>query len=295
MSKTIEFNTQRTYSKDDNISIDKDRNSYMLDSLVNSSSKKKTLKFKKNNKLLRNKFIREIFINNYTTNFPTRENRHQLNRYLHSYINLPKISHNSKKVNKIKILDRPIYNYILDENTMPYKTNRVKKKEIDKNNDQLLFSMLSTTDNQNKNNNNLLYDYYKFKNNNNSNKKKKFNYFLNTLKNKDYDYFPKLLDSKRDIMINKKNDKFKDKSLLFSELKDLNFDTEFKNTTIHNFITPEKFLAINPRSDANFLEKKTTYRILDKIKFKIKTPEEKSKLKNFIQNFNSVLTINKFY
>ena len=96
-------------------------------------------------------------------------------------------------------------------------------------------------------------------------------------------------------MINKKNDKYKDKNILFIKLKDLNFETEIRNTTRKNFITPDKYLLINTNNNGNFLEKKTTYKILENIKFKFKNPIDKSKLQKYAQNFKSFYAVNKFY
>jgi hypothetical protein len=61
-----------------------------------------------------------------------------------------------------------------------------------------------------------------------------------------------------------------------------------------NFITPDKYLSINTNEDANFLEKKMTYRILGNIRFKMKSPVDRSKLLKFTKNFDSLLAINFF-
>ena len=96
-------------------------------------------------------------------------------------------------------------------------------------------------------------------------------------------------------MINNKNDKYKNKNILFIKLKDLNFENEIKNTTKKNFITPDRYLTINTNDVAKFLEKKTTFKILDKIKLGIKSPIDRSRLQKYVNNFNSFLTINKFF
>jgi hypothetical protein len=235
-------------------------------------------------------------IYNCSTNFPCRDNRNQINKYLHTYVKYPIIKRKSN-YNKIKIYDRPIYDYLFQSNsinTMPNLKNRLQR------NSQRIQN-LSTEKNQNQN---LIYDYSRIKTNKKHkinfprediNKKKKFDSFLNKYTNKKYDYFPKLLDIKRSLMINKRNDKYNDRNILFTKLKYLNFNNEFRNTSKKNFITPDKYLSINTNEDANFLEKKMTYRILGNIRFKMKSPVDRSKLLKFTKNFDSLLAINKFY
>lgn len=307
MSKTIEPNNQISYSRDRNSSLSKGRNnSNMIDSLMDTSSNNNSSIIKNNkNTTLKNNPIPKIFLNKHFTNFPSNENRYQSNKYLHTY-NYPKIFQNQKRNNQIKIFDRPIYNYDLSQNTMPKMLNRLKRSRIKKYNNKSL-CLISLENNQD-NNNSLIYDYTEkkisFRNNNyndnslNENeryKRRRFDYIVNSFKNRKYDFFPRLLDSKRSIMVNNKNDKYKDKSILFTKIKELNFENEVKNTNRKNFITIDKYIDRNPKEKGKFLEKKITYKILDNIRFRIKSPIDRSKLLKFTKNFNSLFSINKFY
>lgn len=295
MSKINE--AQKSFNNDNNSSTNRIKNSNIYNESLMDSSSFNNSSIIKNSKLSPKKsetIPSQIY--NCSTNFPCRDNRNQINKYLHTYVKYPIIKRKSN-YNKIKIYDRPIYDYLFQSNsinTMPNLKNRLQR------NSQRIQN-LSTEKNQNQN---LIYDYSRIKTNKKHkinfprediNKKKKFDSFLNKYTNKKYDYFPKLLDIKRSLMINKRNDKYNDRNILFTKLKYLNFNNEFRNTSKKNFITPDKYLSINTNEDANFLEKKMTYKILGNIKFKIKSPVDRSKLLKFTKNFNSLLAINKFY
>ena len=96
-------------------------------------------------------------------------------------------------------------------------------------------------------------------------------------------------------MLNKRNDKYKDRNILFSKLRELNFENEIRNTTKKNFITPDIYLSLNSNDNSKFLEKKTSYKILENINFRFKSSNDKSKLQKFTKNFNLFSTVNKFY
>ena len=288
---------QKSFNNDNNSSTNRIKNSNIYNESLMDSSSFNNSSIIKNSKLSPKKsetIPSQIY--NCSTNFPCRDNRNQINKYLHTYVKYPIIKRKSN-YNKIKIYDRPIYDYLFQSNsinTMPNLKNRLQR------NSQRIQN-LSTEKNQNQN---LIYDYSRIKTNKKHkinfprediNKKKKFDSFLNKYKNKKYDYFPKLLDIKRSLMINKRNDKYNDRNILFTKLKYLNFNNEFRNTSKKNFITPDKYLSINTNEDANFLEKKMTYRILGNIRFKMKSPVDRSKLLKFTKNFDSLLAINKFY
>ena len=288
---------QKSFNNDNNSSTNRIKNSNIYNESLMDSSSFNNSSIIKNSKLSPKKsetIPSQIY--NCSTNFPCRDNRNQINKYLHTYVKYPKIKRKSN-YNKIKIYDRPIYDYLFQSNsinTMPNLKNRLQR------NSQRIQN-LSTEKNQNQN---LIYDYSRIKINKKHkinfprediNKKKKFDSFLNKYTNKKYDYFPKLLDIKRSLMINKRNDKYNDRNILFTKLKYLNFNNEFRNTSKKNFITPDKYLSINTNEDANFLEKKMTYRILGNIRFKMKSPVDRSKLLKFTKNFDSLLAINKFY
>ena len=205
---------------------------------------------------LRKFTISKLLLNNSnSTNYKDR-----LNHYLQIMQNSPI---NNKKLNlkKITIFDRPIYDSIHPEN------------EKNDTTEHFLFNFRSG-------------------------KKKKPNKFFFNLKSKNkrnLEYFPKLLDLRKSCMINQINDKYKDKNILFIKLKDLNFENEIKNTTKKNFITPDKYLTISANKEAKFLEKKTTFKILENIKFRFRSPLDKSKLLPYTKNFNSFFTVNKFF
>ena len=288
---------QKSFNNDNNSSTNRIKNSNIYNESLMDSSSFNNSSIIKNSKLSPKKsetIPSQIY--NCSTNFPCRDNRNQINKYLHTYVKYPIIKRKSN-YNKIKIYDRPIYDYLFQSNsinTMPNLKNRLQR------NSQRIQN-LSTEKNQNQN---LIYDYSRIKTNKKHkinfprediNKKKKFDSFLNKYTNKKYDYFPKLLDIKRSLMINKRNDKYNDRNILFTKLKYLNFNNEFRNTSKKNFITPDKYLSINNNEDANFLEKKMTYRILGNIRFKMKSPVDRSKLLKFTKNFDSLLAINKFY
>ena len=288
---------QKSFNNDNNASTNRIKNSNIYNESLMDSSSFNNSSIIKNSKLSPKKsetIPSQIY--NCSTNFPCRDNRNQINKYLHTYVKYPIIKRKSN-YNKIKIYDRPIYDYLFQSNsinTMPNLKNRLQR------NSQRIQN-LSTEKNQNQN---LIYDYSRIKINKKHkinfprediNKKKKFDSFLNKYTNKKYDYFPKLLDIKRSLMINKRNDKYNDRNILFTKLKYLNFNNEFRNTSKKNFITPDKYLSINTNEDANFLEKKMTYRILGNIRFKMKSPVDRSKLLKFTKNFDSLLAINKFY
>lgn len=223
------------------------------------------------------KSISPLFLNCHSTYYKNR-----LNKYLKTLDNYP-CKHQNLKNNTIKLFDRPIYNFIFPENN---------KNSSERLNINCLSShknaSLDISERKSKFDNLFLHI---------NSKRKRINLMMNNKnkKTKNIEYFPKLLDLKNASMINKKNDKYKDKNILFIKLKDLNFEAEMKNTTRKNFITPDKYLFINSNDKANFLEKKTTYKILENIKFKFNSPIDKSKLQKFITNFNSFYSVNKFY
>ena len=124
-------------------------------------------------------------------------------------------------------------------------------------------------------------------------------------------------------MNNKKNifnltpKEYNGKNILFSPLNPNNYNKEIKNLG-KRFITNElvsyknsKLNFINKRINSKvkkeekykednnllnkpcFIEKVVSYKILNQVKFSIKSPSERSKCKNFINNFNSFVCINK--
>ena len=296
MSKINE--TQNSFNYDNNSSANKFKNSNIHNDSILESSTFNNSSIIKNVKLTPKKSdIISTHFYNCSTNFPCRNNNSQINKYLHTYMKYPKIRRKSN-YNKIKIYDRPIYDYLFQSktiNTMPNLKNRLQR------NNQRMQNISTEKKNDDQN---LIYDYSRIKKNKrykfnfpfeDISKKKIFDSFLNKYTNKNYDYFPKLVDIKRSCMINKRNDKYKDRNILFTKLKYLNFNNEIRNTSKKNFITPDKYLSINTNEDANFLEKKMTYKILGNIKFKIKSPIDRSRLLKFTNNFNSLLAINKFY
>ena len=128
----------------------------------------------------------------------------------------------------------------------------------------------------------------------NKNKRGNLNLLLNSNKKK-YDYFPKLLDIKRSCILNNRNDKYRDKNILFTKLRELNFENEIRNTTKKNFITSDTYLSLNSNNNSKFLEKKISFKILENINFKFKSSNDKSKLQKFTKNFNLFSAVNKFY
>ena len=228
------------------------------------------------------------FKKNALNNLFLNRNQKNLKKCLFKNINTTdnySINKNEFKFNKIKLFDRPIYNSPFPENT---KNNSM--------NEQSIKNLYPSKENNNKNPkekkmngfNNL---FFFIKN------RKRANYLLldnNKKIRHNLEYFPKLLDFKRLAMINKKTDKYKDKNILFIKMKDLNFEKELRNTTKNNFITPDRYLTINNNEEAKFLEKKTTYKILENITFRFKSPNDKSKLQKYTKDFNSFLAVNKF-
>ena len=124
----------------------------------------------------------------------------------------------------------------------------------------------------------------------------------------------KNMNNKKDIF-NLSPEEYNGKNKLFSPLNSTNYNQEIKNLG-NNFITNDimsfknqKLNIINKRinsrkkneeeEDKNilnkpcFIEKIVSYKILDQVKFHIKSPSERSKCKNFINKFNSFVYINK--
>ena len=219
----------------------------------------------------------KLCLNNLSTNHINR-----LNKYLKTSGNYN--IQNNLNNNTIKLFDRPIYNFIF-----PDKKNIIENRKT--------LNCLSTQKES------KIDNKYELKRNYNNlffhirSKRKKLDLVLNNnnKKNKNIEYFPKLLDFRSSSMINKKSDKYKDKNILFLKLKDLNFETEIRNISRKNFITPDKYLLNNSIDKSNFVEKKTSYKILENIKFNFKSFIDKSKLQKYAKNFNSFYTINKLY
>ena len=277
------FYTLRNLNKNSSISskiLNKSNN--IQNHSIDYSSPNKSYKIKYNFCTpLRKNGLNSIFLN---------RNQKNLKRCLFQNINTTEnypINKNEFKFNKIKLFDRPIYNTLFPEN--------VKNNSM---NEQSLKISLSK-------------DYTnKYHNNDNENKKNRFNNLFYNIKNRkrttfsildknkkirhNLEYFPKLLDFKRLAMINNKSDKYKDKNILFIKMKDLNFEKELRNITKKNFITPDRYLTINNNEEAKFLEKKTTYKILENITFRFKSPNDKSKLQKYTRDFNSLFAVNKF-
>ena len=219
---------------------------------------------------LKSNSISKIFLNSKSTNYKNR-----LNKYIYTSENNSLLNENSKN-NKIKLFDRPIYNFIFKENEKKnQKYNRLILKR--KSNNKII--------KQNHKNKfyNLIFNLKKGG--------KNLNLSENNKNIENFEYFPKLLDS-RACVINKNSDKYKNKNILFAKLKELNFEKEVRNITKNNFITSDKYLTINKEDKTIFLEKKTTYKILENIKFRFKSPTDKSKLQKYVENFKSLYTIN---
>lgn len=283
MYKTIDSNNESNISLNH---IKNNNNNSAYDSFIDYSSNNNSLITKnQTDKRLKNDSISKIFLNNLKN--------YELNSFLSTDINYSKTLSNSK-IRKIKTFDRPIYNFLFSENITPNRLRKYKRTE------EILYHLTPAkrTENETISNNSKISQSQKNKFNKILIYKKTKRDYINPLLNnskKQYDYFPRLLDLKKSCMINKKNDKYKDKNILFIKLKDLNFETEIRNTTRKNFITPDKYLLINTNNNGNFLEKKTTYKILENIKFKFKNPIDKSKLQKYAQNFKSFYAVNKFY
>ena len=228
---------------------------------------------------LRKNAVFNIFLNRNPKNL-----KKTLYKNIYTTENYP-INKKEFKFNKIKLFDRPIYNSPFPENI---KNNSMNEKS--------LYNISSSKDYNNRNhkeNNKSSFNnlFFRIKN------RKRANYLLldsNKKVRHNLEYFPKLLDFKRLSMINKKSDKYKDKNILFIKMKDLNFEKELRNITKKNFITPDRYLTINNNEEAKFLEKKTTYKILENITFRFKSPNEKSKLQKYTKDFNSFFAVNKF-
>ena len=274
MFKTIDFNNESNIMKNYN------NNSH--DSFIEYSSNN-------NSSILKN--VADLSLKN--DSIPKIFKSQKLNSFLSTDINYVKTFSNSK-IKKIKTFDRPIYNFSSERNCSPYKIKKYKKTE------EILYHL--TPSKQPEPNNN--FNYSKISNTPknrfntililNRNKRGNLNFLLNGNK-KQYDYFPKLLDQKRACMLNKRNDKYKDRNILFSKLRELNFENEIRNTTKKNFITPDIYLSLNSNDNSKFLEKKTSYKILENINFRFKSSNDKSKLQKFTKNFNLFSTVNKFY
>ena len=268
-----------SYKKHNLSSINQNNNTIHDSSIDYSFNNNNHSSIMKNNILtpLENNSSSRTFLNNFST-----KDKNSSNKNFNTLGNYPN-NHHSLKNNKIKLFDRPIYNFIFPEKNKTIENRRTlnclstqKESKLDDKYEQ-------------KNNFNNIFFHIKTK------RKKLDSIFNNNKKNKNIEYFPKLLDFRSSSMINKKSDKYKDKNILFIKLKDLNFETEIRNISRKHFITPDKYLFINSNDKSNFVEKKTTYKILENIKFNFKSFIDKSKLQKYSKNFNSFYTINKLY
>ena len=70
---------------------------------------------------------------------------------------------------------------------------------------------------------------------------------------------------------------------------------KFETLIKKNFITSDRYLSLSPKNSGKFLEKKASYKILENIHFRFKSPNDKSKLQKYVKSFNLFLSINKFY
>ncbi len=218
---------------------------------------------------------------------------YKLNSFLSTDINYSKTLSNSK-IKKIKTFDRPEFNFSLKDNKTPLKIKKYKKTE------EILYHLTPSKQSYIKS----LFNYSKINNTPknryntitilNKNKRGNLNILLKSNKKK-YDYFPKLLDIKRSCILNNRNDKYRDKNILFTKLRELNFENEIRNTTKKNFITSDTYLSLNSNNNSKFLEKKISFKILENINFKFKSSNDKSKLQKFTKNFNFFSAVNKFY
>lgn len=242
---------------------------------IDYSSRNNSYTIKYNNyTTLRKNAIYNIFLNR------NKDMKKCLYKNLNTSENYP-INKKEFKINRIKLFDRPIYKSLFQENDKNDNTNEN-------------FLNISTTKDYNSKDN---FENKKDRFNTNLVFNRRTNYLIfdrNKKVRHNLEYFPKLLDFKRLAMINKKSDKYKDKNILFIKMKDLNFEKELRNTTKNNFITPDRYLTINNNEEAKFLEKKTTYKILENIKFRFKSPNDKSKLQKYAKDFNSFFAVNKF-
>ena len=218
---------------------------------------------------------------------------YKLNSFLSTEIDYSKTLSNSK-IKKFKTFDRPVYNSLLKHNNTPFKIKKYKKTE------EILYHLTPSKQPDIKS----IFNHSKISNTPkniyntiiilNKNKRGNLNVLLNCNKKK-YDYFPKLLDTKRSCMLNNRNDKYKDRNILFTKLRELNFENEIRNTTKKNFITSDTYLSLNSNNNSKFLEKKISFKILENINFKFKSSNDKSKLQKFTKNFNLFSAVNKFY
>ena len=123
-------------------------------------------------------------------------------------------------------------------------------------------------------------------------------------------------------MNNKKNifnltpEEYNGKNILLSPLNSNNYNKEIKNLgkrfitndivsfknsklnlinrSINSKVKKEEHKEVNNLLNKPcFIEKVVSYKILNQVKFSIKSPSERSKCKNFINNFNSFVCINK--
>lgn len=208
--------------------------------------------------------------------------------YLKTYVkNLKKINDYDKplKTERITIFDKPIYNnYFNNDYSNEYINNQ-----------------------SNNNNYSISFSGKKCKKNLVLNEENKFS-FLNTSNKLDITrpkYIPKIegfvytprlksLETQKDLFkLNKEG--YASKNILFSKLRDLNYEKEVINIG-RQFITSDKYFTKNNfnQNGPQFIEKKINYRILDNIKFNFKTPSEKSKLKKFELGFSFLNSVNKF-
>ena len=283
MYKTIDLNNESDISLNQ---IKNNNSTYAYDSFIDYSSDDNSLITKNHtDKRLKNDSISKIFLNNIKN--------YKLNSFLSTDINYSKTLSNSK-IRKIKTFDRPIYNFLFSENIAPNRLRKYRKTE------EILCHLTppKRTENETISNNSKISQSQKNKFNRILILKKTKRDYINPLLNnpkKQYDYFPRLLDLKKSCMINKKNDKYKDRNILFTKLKELNFENELRNIKKKNFITSDIYLSLNNNNNSKFLEKKTSYKILENINFNFKSPNDKSKLQKYVKTFNLFSAINKFY
>ena len=237
-----------------------------------------------NNSITTKNHTDKPFKNNSISNIFTNSTKNnKLNSLFKTSINFSKILSNSK--------NKTLQNFIYHEN---YTQNKLKKY---KKTDKIIYHLTPTNKIKNEKRLNYSKIYRRNKLNNLLTLKKNEigNRNLSLNDKKQYDYFPKLLDFNGACLINKKNDKYKDKNILFTNLSEFNFEKEIRNINKKNFITSDRYLSLSPKNSGKFLEKKTSYKILENIHFRFKSPNDKSKLQKYVKSFNLFLSINKFY
>ena len=110
-------------------------------------------------------------------------------------------------------------------------------------------------------------------------------------------YYPSLKNIPKDVLIkNSCFEKYYDKNILFSKLGELNYRNQISDLG-KKFIKYHNILNLKKSFDKNkiqFVEKTDTYKILSRVKFRFKSPSDRSKLKYMAENFNTIYSINKY-